>query len=286
MLTTSKTIMGAHTISQSPPQLTAAQADVLSRRLLKKHDVAIMLLHWFNAIVWALELVTGVALITSPSLRVAPPSYVRIVQGFFHSQANMLQFHIAVGIAWVFVFAVYGTFGFRTYLRKQVLQREVSLDGDDIQWLRIRLLRMLKRTSESLPPQGIYNAGQKLFAIVVYAMAPVIMITGIIMTFHLLGTAVVGWAAVVHFAAVGAVLSGLIIHVYMAAVFPEEKPAFFSMISGDVNELYAFRHHFKWWDEVCGNRGKVASENEPGPEASQVCAPKPLEDRMRREAKE
>ena len=40
------------------------------------------------------------------------------------------------------------------------------------------------------------------------------------------------------------------IHVYMGAVFPEEKPAFFSMITGTVNELYAYRHHFKWWKEV------------------------------------
>jgi hypothetical protein len=39
----------------------------------------------------------------------------------------------------------------------------------------------------------------------------------------------------------------------MAAVFPEEKPAFFSMITGSVNELYAFRHHFKWWKEMRGS---------------------------------
>jgi hypothetical protein len=35
----------------------------------------------------------------------------------------------------------------------------------------------------------------------------------------------------------------------MAAVFPEEKPAFFSMFTGKVNELFAYRHHFKWWRE-------------------------------------
>jgi len=39
------------------------------------------------------------------------------------------------------------------------------------------------------------------------------------------------------------------IHVYMAAVFPEEKPAFFSMITGSVHELYAYSHHFRWWRE-------------------------------------
>jgi len=52
-----------------------------------------------------------------------------------------------------------------------------------------------------------------------------------------------------HFTAVGLVASGLMIHVYMAAVFPEEKPAFFSMITGSVDELYVSSHHFKWWRE-------------------------------------
>jgi len=193
------------------------------------------------------------------------------VQGFFQSRANMLQFHIAVGITWIVVFVVYGTFGFRTYLKKEVLQREISLDGDDIQWLRVRVLRLLTRSDESLPPQGIYNAGQKLFALTVYAMVPVIMVTGLIMTFHLIGTAAVGWAAAIHFAAVGAVVSGLMIHVYMGAVFPEEKPAFFSMITGTVNEHYAHSHHFKWWKEVSGVRAEIL--HEPGPEAAATAPP-------------
>jgi len=55
---------------------------------------------------------------------------------------------------------------------------------------------------------------------------------------------------VLHFAAVGAVVSGLMVHVYMGAVFPEEKSAFFSMVTGTVDELYAYSHHFKWWREV------------------------------------
>jgi len=84
----------------------------------------------------------------------------------------------------------------------------------------------------------------------VYVMLPVIMATGLIMTFHLFSTAVVGWAVLIHFCAVGAVVSGLIVHVYMGAVFPEEKPAFFSMITGTVHELFAYSHHFKWWREM------------------------------------
>ncbi len=252
--------MGTPSIAKTPPQLTAEQADALAQRQVKKHHVAIMLLHWFNAFVWLLELATGLALITSPYFRFTPQWYVDIVQGFFHSRADMLHFHIAVGVTWIIVFVVYGTFGFTTYLRKEVLQREIYLDHDDFRWLYVRLLRMLKRTTEALPPQGIYNAGQKLFALLVYAMIPVIMLTGLIMSLHLLSTTAVGWAVVLHFTAVGLVVSGLMVHVYMGAVFPEEKPAFFSMITGTVNELYAYTHHYKWWKEVAMERADFLRE--------------------------
>ena len=238
------------TIPAVPLPLTFEQAEAMAQRQIKKHHVAIILLHWFNATVWLTELATGAALISSPHFRIAPLWYIAIVQGFFGSRAHMLWFHIAVGITWVCVFAVYGTFGFRTYLGREVLEREIALDWDDFVWLIVRTLRILGMSKDPLPPQGIYNAGQKLFALMVYAMIPIVMLTGVVMAFHLGGTTLVSWAVVLHFVAVGVVFSGLMIHVYMGAVFPEEKPAFFSMITGTVNELYAYRHHFKWWKEV------------------------------------
>ena len=262
--------MSAPAISKLPPPLSPAEADALSQRQVKKHHVAIILLHWFNATVWLAELTTGVALISSNYFRIAPNWYLQMVQGLFGSRANMLHVHIAIGLLWIVVFLVYGTFGFQTYLRKEVLRKEIGLDGDDVQWLLIRTRNLLRRAKEPLPPQGAYNAGQKLFAFLIYTMIPIVMLTGLIMTFHLISTTVVAWAMVVHFAAVGAVVSGLMIHVYMGAVFPEEKPAFFSMITGTVNELYAYRHHHKWWSEVVSQRaasGRLASnvvaEGEP-----------------------
>ncbi|MGA9060003.1 MAG: cytochrome b/b6 domain-containing protein, partial [Terriglobia bacterium] len=264
--------MDSWSIPINPVPLTFEQAEAMAQRQIKKHHVAIMLLHWFNAIVWLLELTTGAALISSPHFRIAPLWYIAIVQGFFGSRAHMLWFHIAVGITWIVVFAVYGTFGFRTYLTREVLEREIALDWDDIIWLKVRLLRILGRSSAPLPPQWVYNAGQKLFALLVYAMIPIIMLTGLVMAFHLVSTNLVAWAVVLHFVAVGLVASGLMIHVYMGAVFPEEKPAFFSMITGTVNELYAYRHHYKWWKEVKmqerewkqgmdGTGGKVAPQD-------------------------
>jgi len=237
-------------IPTQPVPLTADEAEAMLQRQVKKHHVAIILLHWFNAYVWLFELVTGLAIISSPLFRVVPGWYITIVEGFFGSRANMLTAHIVVGLAWIFVFLVYGIFGHRTYLAGEILRKEIVLDRDDVRWLIVRVKTILGLTREPLPPQGNYNAGQKLFAVSVYMMIPVIMLTGLVMTFRLFSPQVVGWAVVLHFAAVGGVVAGLIIHFYMGTVFPEEKPAFFSMITGNVNELHVYRHHFKWWRDV------------------------------------
>lgn len=233
-----------------PSRLTADEAAAMLQHQLKKHHVAIILLHWFNAGVWALELLTGLALITATQFRAAPDWYIALVQGIAGRPANMLHLHIVLGLLWIGVFIVYGVFGFRTYLSGEVLRKEIALDRDDVRWLVVRVLGILGRTREPLPPQGIYNAGQKLFAVMVYAFVPVIMLSGVVMAFRLFGPAAIGWAIVLHFSAVGVVVSGLLIHVYMGAVFPEEKPAFFSMLTGTVNELFAYHHHFKWWTEM------------------------------------
>ncbi len=233
-----------------PQPLTPQQAREMAQRQIKKHQVAVVLLHWFNALVWLLELSTGAALVVSPSLRFAPRWYLTFMEQLFGSPANLLRFHIAVGITWIMVCAVYVTFGWRHFLHAEVLAKEVALDGDDIAWLKARAIALLKPSNLALPPQGAYNAGQKLYALLVYTAIPLIMLSGLIMSFHLMGTTMVQWAMVVHFLLAGMVLSGLMIHVYMGAVFPEERPAFYSMITGMVDELYAYRHHFKWWADI------------------------------------
>jgi len=242
--------MASSTIEVAPLPLTVERAEAMAQRQIKKHHVAIVLLHWFNATSWLLELSTGAGLIVSPYYRFAPVWYLQVMEGIFGSRANMLRFHIAVGLTWITVFLVYAIFGFRNYLRIEVVQHEIGLDNDDVEWLKVRTLRLLGKSQDVLPPQGVYNAGQKMFALLVYGAVPLIMLTGLIMTFHWFGTAIVAWAMVLHFFTVGMVVSGLMIHIYMGAVFPEEKPAFYSMITGMVNELYAYQHHFKWWREV------------------------------------
>ena len=58
--------MAPSTIEVAPLPLTVERAEAMAQRQIKKHHVAIVLLHWFNAISWLLELSTGAGLIVSP----------------------------------------------------------------------------------------------------------------------------------------------------------------------------------------------------------------------------
>ena len=98
---------------------------------IKKHDVAIVLLHWFNAIGLVHGVASGLALIVAPAYRVMPQWYLTMIASAFGSRANLLRVHVALGLTWIVVFTVYGVFGYRNYLRKEVLVNEIGLDQDD-----------------------------------------------------------------------------------------------------------------------------------------------------------
>lgn len=269
-----------------PPQLTAKERDVMRQRKMKKHDVAIMLVHWFNAVTWILMLATGGALIVSALYKFAPDFYISIVRGMFGSPGNLIEFHIWLGVIWILIFLAYTIFGYRKYLRKHKL-KEISLkqkdlfekfrafqcilfgnaalclDKKDLLWLKIRVLGILGYSDQPLPPQGSFNAGQKLYGLLVALMTPIIMLTGLIMAFHLGPIWLIQWSIPLHFTAVGLVVSGMLIHVYMGAVFPEEKPAFFSMITGNVSELFLYKHHFDYWKERIVKQCEWLKKTEP-----------------------
>ncbi len=269
---------------KTPPKLTAKEKDRMRQRKMKKHDVAILLVHWFNAFTWMFMLATGFALIISAFYKVAPDFYINIVRALFGNAADMLEAHIWLGVIWIVVFSMYTIFGYRKYLRKNPVEhaklkqggwlqkfktfqcvlfgnKALCIDEDDINWLKLRVLGILGKSTEPLPPQGSFNGGQKMYGLLVALMTPIIMITGLIMSFHLGAVWLVQWAIPIHFVAIGLVVSGLLIHVYMGAVLPEEKPAFFSMLTGNTSELFLYKHHFKFWKKRILEQYKWRKEN-------------------------
>jgi formate dehydrogenase gamma subunit len=142
-------------------------------------------------------------------------------------------------------------FGFRKYFIPFAATR-MAMTKDDWEWLRKKPLEMLGFEVE-MPPQDAYNGGQKLYSYLVVLGTIGIGLTGLIMTYSERIPQplrwMVQWAMPIHFLAVATTFAGVIIHVYMGAIMPEERQSFFSMFNGKVSALYAYLHHRKWYDQ-------------------------------------
>lgn len=239
-----------HVLLKGPRRLTFDEKRILANRVMKKHGVGGITLHWVNAISWFLLIITGTALLSASYLQFAPNWFINMMDGIFGTRSAMLHFHIAIGSFWVTTLLLYGIFGYRHYLL-DFIKHDLTIDRDDIKWFPAKAKNLVGKLSHyDMPEQGEYNAGQKAYAVVVAFSTVALVITGPIMAFHLGSTTVIQWAMMIHFVATMSVFAGVFVHIYMAALFPEERPAFFSMITGKVNELYAYLHHYKWWKEI------------------------------------
>ena len=224
----------------------------LREKKYKKHNLANILTHWFNVASWLMLLPTGIAIISSPRLGLAPEWWQTLFRNMFGSSANLIRFHYTIGLIWIAILGFNILIGFRRYFVPFAAHR-MLLDKDDIDWLKIKPLQMLGfYKGKELPPQDAYNAGQKAYMYVVILGTLGIMSSGIVMTFKEIFPPILKQIAQpIHWVSVFSIVAGLMVHVYMGAVFPEEKEAFFSMFSGKVSAWYARAHHEKWyWDKV------------------------------------
>ncbi len=224
----------------------------LREKKIKKHNLANILTHWFNVASWLLLLPTGIAILSSPRLGLSPIWWQDAFRNIFGGPANLIKFHYTIGLLWIFVLTFNVFFGYRKYFVPYAATR-MLLDKDDIAWMKVKPLQMMGfKKGVPLPPQDAYNAGQKLYSYLVVIGTLGIMSSGIVMTFKEIFPPILKQIAQpLHWASVFGILAGVIIHVYMGAVFPEEKEAFFSMFSGKVSAWYARAHHEKWyWEKV------------------------------------
>jgi len=222
----------------------------LRQKQYKKHNLANILTHWFNVASWLMLLPTGIAIISSPRLGITPLWWQEAFRNLFSSAANLIKFHYTIGFIWIFILLFNVFVGFRKYFIPFAFHR-MLLDKDDIQWLMTKPLQMFGfMKDKELPPQDAYNAGQKIYSYFVVICTAGLMITGPVMVFKDWFPPIVKQVAQpIHFVSAFTIVAWLFIHVYMGAVFPEEKEAFFSMFSGKVSAWYAKAHHEKWYNE-------------------------------------
>jgi formate dehydrogenase gamma subunit len=203
-------------------------------------------LHWFNALSWLLLLITGTALMATPSFALFGQGFPAAVSRLFHGEGSLLRFHVAWGGLWALVIVP-----FFLLFKKGGLEaiREIALTRDDLQWLAIKPLVAIGMSKKPLPPQDKYNAGQKAFAASALLGTTVIIGSGVVMTFHLGSAALVATMILVHKLAIALALVGLAVHVTMAALVTEERPALRSMVTGSIDRQHASTHNAKWVEE-------------------------------------
>jgi len=201
-----------------------------------------------------LLLASGVALMSAERFVLFGEGFPRLAADLLGGTANLLRLHAVWGLVWaVLVVPVF------LLLKRGGLEalEEVRLSRDDLRWLWVKPRALLGLTAEHLPPQDKYNAGQKAFALTVLAGTGVIIATGLVMTFHLGSARLVAASIALHKLAILALLLGLALHVTMAAVIREERPALWSMLTGRITRRHAEHHSSKWVQELdAGDDGR------------------------------
>jgi formate dehydrogenase subunit gamma len=126
-------------------------------------------------------------------------------------------------------------------------------DRDDLRWLTGGPKRLV--TGEAAPPQGRFNAGQKLNAALVGGGMAVMAVTGLLLyigerdtRYRFAGTVQVhDWMTVLLLCLVAG-------HVYLAVLHPATRHALRGMTLGDVDREWAREHHAKWVAETEAER--------------------------------
>lgn len=186
--------------------------------------------HWLLAVTFFIMLGTGLALYL-PGLAqyVARPT----------AKAWHLNAALALAGGTVLLFAL------RWSRLSRTIREFDRFDRDDREWMVGAPTRILKR--DPPPPQGRFNAGQKLNAALVGGLMLVTFGTGTLLwygerdtRFRFAGTVVVhDWATWILVVLVAG-------HLYLALIHPSTRHALRGMMLGSVRRSWAVRHHPKW----------------------------------------
>jgi formate dehydrogenase subunit gamma len=181
-------------------------------------------LHWVHATAFFVLLGSGLVLYL-PSLSTA-----------VNRRPLVKDVHFWTGISWAGAILLVVALGNRRALRATV--REIDLfDGDDMRFL----------AGQTHAPQGRFNAGQKVNAILTAAFAVLFFASGLLLwygerdtRFRLAGTVFLHDALM--YLSVVIVLG----HLYLAVIHPATRHALRGMTLGSVRADWARRHHAKW----------------------------------------
>ena len=187
---------------------------------------------------------------------------------------GLLVFHLLIGSAWLAVYFLYLIFGLRHDVipfLKEVFSLSPASDMILVHPQGYAPRPWGKRPCAAwgltppLPPQGFYNAGQKLAAVAAVLCSVGLALSGLFLAALALHLVAPGsedaaqWALFIHLLCAGVMAVVLPIHIYMAAFAPGEGPALRSMFSGFIPVTF-IRHHNPLWYEQLVRKGVIRPE--------------------------
>jgi formate dehydrogenase subunit gamma len=183
------------------------------------------LLHWVNAAGFFFLLVTGLIL------------YLPRLSVLVSRRQTVQYIHFWGGVAWLCVLVAVLVLGGRRLL---ATARELdTFDRDDLRWLR-----------GGRAPQGRFNAGQKINAVLTAAFTILFGVSGLLLWFGEQDTRFrFASTVLLHDGVMYVSLALLVGHLYLALIHPATRHALRGMTLGSVDADWAARHHAKWRPE-------------------------------------
>ena len=201
----------------------------MTARMVKRFGRTERALHWVHSAGFLAMLATGLVL------------YLPVLSEAVARRNLIKNLHLFAALAWALAILLVVALGDRRRLAADWRELE-SLDADDRRWLRGRRA-----------PQGRFNAGQKLNALLTASFAVLFAASGFFLwlgerdhRFLLDGT------GTVHETVTLASVALLVGHLYLAVIHPSTRHALRGMTTGEVREDWAREHHPKWLEEKTG----------------------------------
>lgn len=211
-------------------------------RYVVRFSASERLAHWLQFVAFSVLLVTGLFI------------YVPALQAFAMGRAGeasrvLHRLSAVVFMVSPLIYLLGNPSAFFSSLRDAF-----SWSADDRAWLAKAVAYYTHGEVADMPPQGKYNGGQKLNAMVQIVTFVVFVVTGLIMW---LGTEAVSpgmfaFAILLHDLAVIAAVCLVLLHVYLVTIHPLTRKSITAMFEGIVTREYAKEHHAKWLAEVEG----------------------------------
>ncbi|MGD0197188.1 MAG: cytochrome b/b6 domain-containing protein [Solirubrobacteraceae bacterium] len=196
----------------------------LRPRYVKRFTLTERLLHWVHASAFFVLLGSGLVM------------YIPALSTIVGRRPLIKDVHFYTGISWLLALAAIALLGNRRAVIHAI--REVDLfDRDDLRFL----------AGQTHRPQGRFNAGQKVNAIITAAFAVLFFVSGLLLwlgerntDIRLAGTLYLH-DALMYISVV--IVTG---HLYLALINRSTRPSLRGMILGSVREDWARVHHVKW----------------------------------------